>query len=960
MRFLRVAVSLLFFADILMSQSLWLEENFMRPGKGSSWKQTSGDWHVDSTGVQIQTKNYDQLLASSFYIYNLQPFSIEITLKGPRAGVFFSLDDTTTKVLSDMVRFDEKSILTGYFNGSGEFVATNSFDVPKAPSDWTVLRIEVDPKRKRYKVFADGVLAGVDDNLMFVSGFIGLQASEGTSQFKTLRVLGDSKMRKLSGPRKGSKISFQHVSLLRTEERNVSLFNPELNAWQTVNPDGKMIRLEKVKQRPKPSLRVSDGSRSYFIEGKKIVVRNQVGAVVDSIVERLITPSSIIIDLRKTTSSILVADVGANCVFRFDLKGTLLNTINGDAIGGFKALRGLDLYGEDGLVLADYDKVVFYNARTDSIKPTFLIHSPTEMEVTWTSSARLHSFVEYRIDGSDWKTLNRVSVHPSGSRTAILRNLQPLSRYSIRVSPTLNAIPEENAHSKLHRITTPPSDSLMMPLTRLPLLCMVYRTISYRDKYPREQFPQVPDGRTLSEGEVASLKKAVEFNREFYFRNSSCRLVLDVDFYVVDDTLWLHEVGDVDPYWLAPNERVTRDYETAVRHFGKQPKDYAGLICPYAWLNYPARRTSALRDPSKTDNISIRQAYGGGTNGVPAPWKYGTTTGYTGNPFQDLFSRQDWLITHEFHHQLDALMDASGFPEYYHADLPWKMPGRFGEDFDFNAHIIRNAPLDSWLNLKFGKLSQTPDVDHDGVPDDDPSLPFDEKRLGGNPHLKDTDGDGLSDLQEVMAGTSRGTALNNVDTDGDGLSDAVDPEPLYAANPAIKKLDRPENLQSTLFASLSATDMTAQTFLRWDEQYLYFKTNTNKAANLLLQIDADGDGWFHGFDNYQIRVMNNGDSSWVADYYLRDCSSWTESPKDRRDILKIANLQISSSLYVEKSPANRKVYSLTVKIPRDDSHGLALKNGKKLGIRIGLQTKTDLWVWNEMFERNYMMQIELQ
>lgn len=93
-------------------------------------------------------------------------------------------------------------------------------------------------------------------------------------------------------------------------------------------------------------------------------------------------------------------------------------------------------------------------------------------------------------------------------------------------------------------------------------------------------------------------------------------------------------------YWLAPNGRVAHDFEKAANHFGKNPQDYAGLICPYAWVNYPPRRTNALREPTKTDSINIRQVYGGGTYGVPAAWQYGKFLGYTGIPFQDRFSRQ--------------------------------------------------------------------------------------------------------------------------------------------------------------------------------------------------------------------------------------------------------------------------------------------------------------------------------
>ncbi|HEY6951836.1 MAG TPA: hypothetical protein VI758_05480 [Bacteroidota bacterium] len=957
---LRVCCLITMQLSVLRAQTTWFQDDFSRKDFGTSWRPATGLWSIEQGAASIRTKEYDQLLSSSYYVFGLQPFSVEVTLRGIRAGIYFNLDDTTSKNLSQMVRFDENSILTGYFNGNGEFTATNTFAVAKSPTDWTELRVDVNPGRKRCEVFVNGVSVGIDENIAYTSGYVGLEASDGLCQFKSFKVSGAIRARIPSKPRNGTKIRFQHVSVVQVEGKNVVIFNPELRLWQTLNPDGKVIRQEARKLKPTLTRRVTFANRTYSIRNNKIYVSNEAGATVDSISERLIAPYALLLDSRAKTVMIDVADVGANAVFQFDVTGRLCNAIAGETIGGFKAPRGIALYGEDRLVIADYDKIVFFDPRVDTNAVFVAPLSPHEAEITWYSLTRAHTFVQYAPDGGPTKTLIQVSVHSNGKRTAKLEHLRPLTRYSFRLSPTLNTIPEDCSISKTYRFATPPTDTSQMAFTRLPVMCMVYRTISYRDKYPKKEFPQIPDGRTISNEELDYLRRATTFNREFYFRNSSCKLVLDFDFYVVEDTLWLHEVGDSDPYWLSSNDRVTKDYETAARHFGRIPQYYAGLICPYAWQNYPPRRTSALRDPSIKDSINIRQAVGGGTNGVPAPWKYGSTTGFTSNPFQDEFSRQDWLITHEFHHQIDALQAASGYPEYYHADMPWLMPGRFGEDFDFNAHIIRNAPVSTWLTLKFGTLTQTPDADHDGVPDDDLSLPFDEKRIGGNPNSKDTDGDGLDDLQEVMAGNSRGTAVNNKDTDGDGLTDNIDPEPLYATDPVIEKLDSSGGLRSKVFAALNFEDLRASTYLRWDDHFLYVNATTDKPANLLIQIDADNDGWFHGFDNFQARIMNNGDSVWVADYYLRDCSSWTESPRDRRDILRRSDLQILCSVNPAPHQSRDSVYSLTVKIPRNDAYGLSLRPGKRMSVRLGLQTKPDLWVWDELFERNYTMQITLR
>jgi hypothetical protein len=953
----RVAILFLFAVSSfpLPAQSIWFDDEFQRNVPGNRWNAATGAWSIKENILQIASKDYDELFASSCYAYAHQSYSIETTLRGNRAGVYFSLDDRSSKALSHMVRFDEKSILAGYFNAAGEFTATSTFDSPKIPTEWTNLRIDVDPKKNRYKVFVDGQFAGVDTNLVFPSGYIGLEASDGLSEFKSIRVYSDGAQQSNIPPKKGSKVSFAHLAYVRADGSTLEVYQPEPRQLLKIDSAGTLLSSATLPEPPSMPSRIRLDGKSFSILGKRILISNAAGAPIDSITDRLVSPTS----LASLSGSLYVADPGARVIFRFTPNGVLQEIIDAAAIGGFKAPRGIATYGEKTLVIADYDKLVFWN--DEALLPPSATpgQDATTCQVTWTTNLSEPGWLDVSADGGSWRKYPANAVGQGQRRSIRLTGLDPLKRYSYRFAPALKTIPESFSVSKVFHFSTPSPNPRMTSLTRIPVMCMIYRTINYRDKYPRYRFPQIPDGRTLDSADLEYLRQATEFNREFYFRNSGCKVVLDFDIYVVEDTLYLHEVGETDPYWLSPNERVTRDFERAARSFGKNPSEYSGLICPYAWINYPPRRTSALRDPSKKDTIAIRQAVGGGTYGVPAPWKYGATAGYTSNPFQDRFSRQDWLITHEFHHQIDALMESSGYPEYYHADQPWKMPGRFGEDFDFNAKIIRNADRSWWLNLRFGRLYATIDADRDGVPDDDTSLPFDEKRLGSNRALQDTDGDGVSDLAEVMMGSSRSSSLTNRDTDSDGLQDNIDPEPFYPTSPAVAKIKDEREIDLHPFGAIRSSSLNAQFYVAWKDSALYLSALTDKPSNLLFQIDADNDGWFHGFDNFQIRVLNNGDSARVADYYLRDCASWVNPPRDRRDILRLTDLGLNSEKLAQPKDSVSR-YRLTLRIPRNDQFGLRLARGKKLSIRLGVQTTADLWVWEELFERNYMMQVELQ
>jgi hypothetical protein len=944
---------------VLSQPKTWFTDTFQF-GNPGTWRAVTGKWRIVDSTMTIDASGYDHMLACSTYVYGYEPCTIEATFRGSRAGIFFNLDDTTSKALAHMVRFDEKTLLSGYFTGGGEFIATNSFELSRGAANWTTLRIELDPVNRRYTIAVDDSVIGVDTVLRFPSGFAGLQASEGRAEFRSFTIRGNEIQQSPPPLKIGDAVPLRHIRDLRQGDGN-TVYDPERNAFLSLDEGGKLIRQHPATHRPEPPSGTVCGDRKYVIKGRVVFIQSLAGTVVDSITERLVAPAAVV---ALNESTVYIADAGANAVFLFGREGRHQKSFKARAHGGFIAPRGMGMKDSRTLMVADYDRLVLVPVSLEENEAQVSTVSPTGVTISWPSGAApAQGRLTYAADGGEWKIAEATVSRNRSMQGTHLTGLLPLRRYTFKVTPVGGAIPPGPGYSHEHRFSTPPADTATMAITRIPVMCLIYRTISYRDVYPANTFEHIPWGRTMTAEELDDLRAACAFNRSFYYRNSSCRVVLDFDIHVVEDTLHLLEVGENDPYWLSITERVTRDFEQAAIFAGHEPAFYNGLIVPYAWVNYPPRRTSALRDSAKTDSINIRQMYGGGTYGVPAPWKYGMTSGYTGNPFQDRFSRQDWLMTHEFHHQIDALMEASGYPEYYHADQPWKMPGRFGEDFDFNARIIRKADPTWWLNLKFGKLVQTGDADRDGVPDNDRSLPFDERELGGDTSLADTDGDGLADLAETMAGNASGSSLTIRDTDADGIDDGVDPEPLYPFPPAIPKLASSDSpLLETVSAQEFAHADSLTTFhLAWDDSSLYAGytrvVSPTDSIGFLLQIDAANDGWFHGFDNTQIRIRRSESTTTVVDYYLRDCSSWSDPPADRKDILRKEDVSVLTR--TQPRPDGSLSVTLVARIPGNVPYGPDLRLGRRMAIRLGLQTLDDRWVWNELFERNYMMSVRL-
>ena len=146
----------------------------------------------------------------------------------------------------------------------------------------------------------------------------------------------------------------------------------------------------------------------------------------------------------------------------------------------------------------------------------------------------------------------------------------------------------------------------------------------------------------------------------------------------------------------------------------------------------------------------------------------------------------------------------------------------------------------------------------------------------------------------------------------------------------------------------------------WTPDSLVVEMSTSAPASILFQLDADNDGWFHGADNVQIRIVSEGDSVRVADAYLRDCSSWIQPPKDRRDLLTPADIRFQSwRIRTASVPALRGDVIRFV-IPRSEKYGRVWEKGRRVALRCAVQAETDLWVWDEFFERNDMPTFQLR
>ncbi len=242
-------------------------------------------------------------------------------------------------------------------------------------------------------------------------------------------------------------------------------------------------------------------------------------------------------------------------------------------------------------------------------------------------------------------------------------------------------------------------------------------------------------------------------------------------------------------------------------------------------------------------------------------------------------------------------------------------------------------------------------MDGDGVPDNDPTVPLDEDRLGSIVGNTDSDGDGLSDLGEAMAGIFTQSDPMSTDSDGDGVLDGADSFPIYPlatdtlyGTLTLDDLMRDWPLAGYYFYSRPGELSETELRLGWDNDYLYVGVvvASLSAGKARIYLDNDADGLFNGPDN--LDVILNGDV--IEDVILRDADAVT----GQQDHI-VSNLPTTGYSGRTRSGATKKRYKFI--IPKDETHGLALTVGEQIGIRIVVDN------YGQMFEPDDYFVMEL-
>ncbi|MBI3844188.1 MAG: NHL repeat-containing protein [Planctomycetes bacterium] len=846
-------------AVVAQAGDVLLDVDFAKPAT-IEWRPISGTWKVEVGEYRQLESGYDLVSVADRRIDGAFTMAVDVRAMGGvrGAGLQFGLPSRGSIAGSTMLRFDPDGFLFGEFDRNSTFRPTKTQSL--RGGEFRTLKVAVDPSVCRCNLWVDGLRLATDVPTGTCDGFVALHSSGGGQAFRSVRV-ARATSDDLAGIRRDRLLIAPSGIACRAPDHWIvaDRGTPHLLEFDR---DGKLVRRFGDASIARPgrlaiasdgTMALADGCEDHVVlldaDGKKI------GEIGKGAIQ---WPAAIAFDAK---GRLAVADAMANRVVLFDRAGKMLATVGnkGSAAGEFDGASGVAFDARGRLVVTETDNLRYQMFDEMSgawrlvdtgpwmSRPIDVAIAPNGDVLTLGGLGyyedggcvrRLRSdgypmahFAAFAVGGLS--TTGQIAVAPDGTiavtdsthdrivfvpmdlaeprpivtpqhagleitwspamrgeprlaadagRVERMRimDLAPMQPVTFRIAPTIRTIPAEEWSKTYHAVAPPPHGKTA--LLHFEVLVAIYLQ-SERDGEPTFVLARDKLG--------DKVEREFEKARRFYLRNSGFKLDVAFTFVVVDGP-----VAHVKGGWLEP-EDARRDVAPLLEKQGKKLADFDSLVATWAEPGY---------DASVDDDSG---AVGGG--GL-TPFAY-SCFGMGG--------KLAWLFCHEFHHQLDAFFDKSGYPEYWlnHPDATVH-PGRYGQHWDCNAFILRNWPRADWLACAFGHPMLVDDADQDGVPDRDSRLALDEVRIGLDPTSWDTDHDGFSDLAAATTGTFD------------------DP---WTLRPTTT--DIPSG-HYTWLGPLKGPRFDGDVGIRWDEDELRIEVRGGRPFQLEVQQDGMDDGWF--------------------------------------------------------------------------------------------------------------------
>ncbi|MDO8684693.1 MAG: hypothetical protein Q7N50_14605 [Armatimonadota bacterium] len=175
---------------------------------------------------------------------------------------------------------------------------------------------------------------------------------------------------------------------------------------------------------------------------------------------------------------------------------------------------------------------------------------------------------------------------------------------------------------------------------------------------------------------------------------------------------------------------------------------------------------------------------------------------------------------------------------------------------------------------------------------------------------------------------------------------ALAPAPVDITKPGMSILRRTPVLDGVVeagewdsFFTVQQEGFSATAYSNWDEGNLYIAIQGSKPTDMVLTLDANNDGWFHGSDNYQVKATNGTDNIAVK-MEKYDSKAKMQTPG--------ATESVDSSGIVYKTAVKPDSFIIEMAIPADALNGFKPTPSSNIGMRINLKQAVEGAAWAPM------------
>ncbi|HEX9349187.1 MAG TPA: hypothetical protein VF919_16560, partial [Gemmatimonadales bacterium] len=379
-------------------------------------------------------------------------------------------------------------------------------------------------------------------------------------------------------------------------------------------------------------------------------------------------------------------------------------------------------------------------------------------------------------------------------------------------------------------------------------------------------------------GKVEQIEKYYHDLRRWVWINTDLRLDTQFDIRLIDAPL---NLSRYDQGYMGPDfvDEEGRSVWGDVAALGLTPNDFASVV---AW-------SPPLLTPDSLGVYGVRQGFdaAGATVGPSANYPTYTSIQVEIIPAEVTefgLRVRNWFEAPVSEH--DIYPNNHSFSEFVES-----APAGFGDSLFFPYHAIsyRRLDLQDWklLLARPGGFvtTLTPDSDGDGIPDGGTNVPVNEADLSTDPLSADTDGDGLTDFEELTRGFSQPTDPLRADTDGDGVPDADDKHPRFPIQETILRSSpvRDGTIGQSEYGDPVITvsdpdrpsDFTGTLWVTWSVEGLNVAVKVVDDS-LSPPDDSAFDYFTYGGDQIRVRLdfANDGFASYPASLYSDNLEIW--------------------------------------------------------------------------------------